>query len=115
MTTATEFINRIESLSGDPAAVVADCIAIYKHIKSTITGYDNAGKAAKAKIEEIILETGRSDWQTEAGRVYFPKPGVTIKYDAKALDALCASDDNLKRLLWPHRSEQERPGTMTIK
>ena len=46
---------------------------------------------------------------------YVPAPGVTISYDAKALDALCASDDQLKRLLWPHRSEKERPGSLTIR
>lgn len=27
----------------------------------------------------------------------------------------CASDDELKRLLWPHRQERERAGSLTIR
>ena len=36
-------------------------------------------------------------------------------YDTKALDALAASDDGIKRLLWPHRKETERAGSLTIR
>ena len=41
-------------------------------------------------------------------------PSVSVSYDAKALDALAASDDGIARLLAPHRKATERAGTMRI-
>ena len=91
-------------------------------VSTAITVYKDAGKyaddvrkQARAVIEEIILETGQTDWTTQAGKVYFPKPSVSVSYDAKALDALCESSEELARILRPHRRETERAGSMTIR
>jgi hypothetical protein len=91
-------------------------------IRIAVEVYKDASKylkdiQAKAKqiIEEVSIETGRTDWSTQAGKVYYPAPGVAVSYDSKALDALCASDPDLKAKLWPHRRETERAGSMTIK
>ena len=62
-----------------------------------------------------MIETGVTSWKTKAGSAIVPAPGMTVSYDAKALDALCASDDAIKRLLWPHRAEKERAGSLTIR
>jgi hypothetical protein len=40
--------------------------------------------------------------------------GVSVSYDAKALDALAASSDEIARLLAPHRKQMERARTMRI-
>ena len=50
----------------------------------------------------------------EAGKASITAPSVSVSYDAKALDALAASDDGIARLLQPHRKMTERAGTMRI-
>lgn len=93
-----------------------------KAIDIAMTVYKDAGKylkaiqtRAKQIVTDIITETGQDRWKSEAGQVYISNPSVSVRYDAKALDALCASDDSLKRILWPHRKESERAGSLTIK
>lgn len=71
--------------------------------------------AAKQMMTEIITETGRMSWKTTSGSAYIPAAGVTVTYDAKALDALCASSPELAAILHPHRMEKERPGSLTIR
>ena len=96
----------------DTETAVQIAVEVYKDVGK----YSKDVQAkAKALIEEIIIETGQSEWKTKAGKVYFPKPSVSARYDTKALDALCARNDELKRILWPHRKETERPGSMTIR
>lgn len=70
---------------------------------------------AKVMMTEIITETGRMNWKTPSGSAYIPAAGVTVTYDAKALDALCASSAELAAILRPHRLERERPGSLTIR
>lgn len=71
--------------------------------------------AAKQMMTEIITETGRMSWKTPSGSAYIPAASVTVTYDAKALDALCASSPELAAILRPHRLEKERPGSLTIR
>lgn len=70
---------------------------------------------ARAKLSEVMLVTGRSDWKVPAGRAYVPAAGVSVSYDAKALDALCASSPEIASILVPHRRETMRAGSLTIK
>lgn len=71
--------------------------------------------AARAKIGEVMAATGRTNWTTMAGRAYVPAAGVSVSYDAKALDALCASSPQIADILRPHRKETMRAGSLTIK
>lgn len=71
--------------------------------------------AARAKRAEVMAATGRTDWATPAGRAYVPAAGVTVSYDAKALDALCASSQQIADILRPHRKESMRAGSLTIR
>lgn len=96
----------------DPKEAISKAIEVYKDCKRYAK---EVQVRARVIIEDIIIETNQTDWNTENGRVYFPKPSVSIRYDAKALDALCASNPQLKEILWPHRKETERPGSMTIR
>ena len=70
---------------------------------------------AKERMTEIITETGRMAWKMPTGSAYVPAAGVTVTYDAKALDALCASSAELAAILRPHRTEKERAGSLTIR
>lgn len=70
---------------------------------------------ARDALASIIAATGRTDWTTPAGRAYVPAAGVSVSYDAKALDALCKSSPELAAVLLPHRKETQRAGSLTIK
>lgn len=94
-------------------------ILVYKDAKAVaadvVKPYEDVMTAAKAVLTDIITETGVMTWKTANGNAYVPAPGVSVAYDVKALDALCASSPELKAILWPHRSEKERAGSLTIR
>lgn len=96
----------------EPEEAIRIAVEVYKDAAKLLKDIQ---ARAKRIIEEVSIETGRTDWTTAAGKVYYPAPGLAISYDSKALDALCASDPELKSKLWPHRRETERAGSMTIK
>jgi hypothetical protein len=101
-----------EAYGNDPEAAVAIAVEVYKDAGKYLKAIQ---AQAKKIVTDIIIETGQDRWKSDAGQVYIGKPSVSVRYDAKALDALCASDDTVKRLLWPHRKESERAGSLTIK
>ncbi len=98
---------------------VGNAIAVYKEAKQRAEDaaqpWLDVGTEAKAQLTDIITETGVMSWKTAAGMVYIPAAAKIVSYDAKALDALCASSPELDRILRPHRSEKERPGSLTIR
>ena len=117
MTTA-ELISYMNA-AGSTEDAAERAIAAYKNAKNQA---DSAAKpwlevadAAKARMTEIISETGQMSWKMAAGSAYIPAAGVTVTYDAKALDALCASSAELAAILRPHRMEKERAGSLTIR
>lgn len=119
MTTPSDLRRWLERDNATTEQATDAAIAVYKQAKAesktAAAPWDALADEAKAMLTDIIIETGITSFKTASGTAYVPAPGVTISYDAKALDALCASDDNIKRLLWPHRSEKERPGSLTVR
>lgn len=107
------------AFTGTPDEAVESAIAIYRDagefIKKEVAPWEALRSEAKQIISDVMTETGVTSWKTKAGSAIVPAPGMTVSYDAKALDALCASDDAIKRLLWPHRAEKERAGSLTIR
>lgn len=101
-----------EAYGNTPEQAVAIAIEVYKDAGKYLKDIQ---ASAKQIVTDIIVETGQDRWKSDAGQVYIGKPSVSVRYDTKALDALCASDDRIKRLLWPHRIESERVGSLTIK
>ena len=99
----------------EPDAAVERLIGIYKHAKSLQDALADIGKDAKEIMSEIMVETGVTDWSTASGKCYMSKPGISIRYDTKKLDALIAVDEKIADLLTPYRVEKERPGVMFIK
>ena len=111
-------LERVESGKLGTEEAMADLVAIYKEAAGAIKSlpFADIQKQAKAMVQDIIVETGKMNWQTEFGSAYIPAPGKpTVKYNAAALDALCESMPELKELLWPHREETSRPGSLTIR
>jgi hypothetical protein len=105
-------LNRPVSSTED---AIANALSVYNEAATQIEAFKVLQDRAKRAIEEVIMETGQDKWETDFARCYITKPGVSVSYDKSALDALCKSDDNLARLLQPHRRETERAGTLTIR
>lgn len=99
----------------DAETAVSDLITLYKVAASQIKAVEDVQAKIKLLLSEIMAETLQTEWQTEAGRAYVPSAGVSVRYDAKKLDVLCASDTRLAERLKPFRIESERPGTLTIR
>ena len=75
-----------------------------------LTTIDDAGQvkeAAKALIADVMAETGVTSYTTRAGKVAMTAPGLSVSYDAKALDAIALSDARLAAILGPHRKETQ--------
>lgn len=70
---------------------------------------------AKKTLDNLLSINGVARFNGEYGSAYFTRPGVSIRYDWKALDALCESDPKLADVLRPHRKTSKRSGTLTIR
>ena len=70
---------------------------------------------AKQIVAEIMQKTGQVKAITSAGTAQFTADSVRVSWDAKALDALCASSADLCGILVPHRKETTVKGSLTIK
>lgn len=106
---------RLADWAGTPEEAAAHAIEIYRAAGNAATAMKTVQDAAKAAIGDLIAETGRERWDTEAGIAVLTSPSVRTSWDAKALDALCASDDTIARVLAPHRRETMVAGSVTVK
>lgn len=94
---------------------IATVVAAKAAAAEAAAPFAEAEAEARGIIAEAIAATGRDKWDCPSGRAYVPAPGVTVSYDAKALDAICKSSPELAAILAPHRTERERPGSLTVK
>ena len=100
--------------TGEPALSVESAVTVYLAAKAERDAYSNVADAAKKLIADVMAETAQTAYTTRAGKVSITAPSQFVSYDAKALDALAASSDELARMLQPHRKVSERAGTMRI-
>lgn len=115
MTTAADLYSALDAAYvGTPEQCVESAIAVYLAAKGEIDDFDNIADCAKKLISDVMTETAQTAYSTKAGKVAITAPSTSVSYDAKALDALAASSDELARLLQPHRKQTERAGTMRI-
>lgn len=114
MTTIDELRQALDMPVATTEQAVENAIAVYLAAGGQMDAYKEVQAAAKERLGEIMAETGQTKFATQAGRVAVTAPSVSVSYDRKALDALCASDPALAAKLAPHRKEAERPGTMRV-
>lgn len=113
-TTPQELLARLHAPHHSAESAAETAIAVYHAVKSQQEEYDHVAAAAKALLQEIMLETGQTTIPTGAGVAKVTAPAVIVTYDAKALDALTSSSPELERVLLPHRKASERAGTLRI-
>lgn len=101
--------------SPDTDAALDHLAGLYLEIANQIDQLRAIQAEVKDAIGEIFVETGQTSADTSAARLTISSPGVSVRYDAKALDVLIQSDPRWAALLSPHRTETERAGTLTIR
>lgn len=106
---------RLSDWTGTPEEAAAVAIGIYRAAANQAAALKTVQDAAKAAIGDLIAETGRERWDTEAGIAVLTSPSVRTTWDAKALDALCKSSPQIAELLAPHRRETMVAGSVTVK
>jgi hypothetical protein len=106
---------RLADWTGTPEGAAAHAIGIYRAAANQAAAMKTVQDAAKAAIGDLIAETGRERWDTEAGIAVLTSPSVRTTWDAKALDALCKSSPQIAELLAPHRRETMVAGSVTVK
>lgn len=114
MNTIAELNDALDKPMPSTEIAAENAIAIYLAAKAQIDAYQTVANAAKERLTEIIEETGQLQWKTRAGVASMNASAIISSYDTKALDALCASNDDIQRLLAPHRKHTERAGTLRI-
>ena len=115
MTTIDELRAALDAAQqGTPEASVESAITVYQVAAGMIDAYSQVKEDAKLLIADVMAETGVTSYTTRAGKVAMTAPGLSVSYDAKALDALALSDARLATILGPHRKETQRAGTMRI-
>ena len=102
-----------------PGRVVAANIRIYKEARREQLAaqypWAEIMDHAKAIVAENLLHLPGGRFKGEEGQAYIPKDGVSVKYDAQALDRLCAANPALAAVLSPFRSQTIHKGSLTIR
>jgi len=107
-------LSQLKITAASTEEAVEDAIQIYRIAKSVAEEAKAVQDAAKAKLAEIIEETGQTTWATEAGKAIVTAPGMSVSWDTKGIDALMAEDGLMRAKLAPFRTEKERPGSLRI-
>lgn len=90
-------------------------MGLYTEAASLVDAIKEFQAECKETIGEIFVETGQTEARGSVARCYMTAPTVRVTYDAAALDALCAEDDDLAVLLAPYRRETVVAGALTIR
>jgi hypothetical protein len=95
--------------------IIRIAIAAKKNAEAQATEWKGVENLARERLAEVFQATGQANWSTPAGKAYRAADSVTVSWDAKALDALCASSPQIAAVLAPHRRETVRSGALTIR
>lgn len=104
---------------GNAGHVATKAIEIYKMAKKREKQAGAPWKELQDKAKDIIerafQQLSIDSLESSAGKAYIQSTYSQVKYDARALDALSASDPDLAAKLQPHRKEIERGGWIVIR
>ena len=115
----TEAFTALDSIASgkvaDTESALREAIHVYRNLGAQVKEFEALQARAKQLASEIMQETGQVKAITPAGTATFTAPYESVKWDGKALDALCASSADIATLLTPHRRVTQVAGALTIK
>jgi hypothetical protein len=115
----TEAVSVLDAIQAgelpDTETALTQAITVYRELGARVKTIEAQQVRAKQIVAEIMLETGQVKAQTPSGTAQFAANSERVSYDAKALDALCASSEELSRIIAPHRKWTIVKGSLTIK
>lgn len=107
----------IAALRNDLTAAVAEAapmtaldgaVGVYNYAARLIEALQAVQADAKRTIGDVLAELNLDKAQTPNGAVAIVKATPTVTYNAKALDVLCADDEDLAARLAPYRKVTEK-------
>jgi hypothetical protein len=98
-----------------PEEAIAAAIAEYKAADTKLREFEAVKKAIKDNIERWLADLGLTGIKVPTGSVTWTAESTTVSYNAAALDALAASNDEYRRILAPHRKVSTRAGSLMIR
>jgi hypothetical protein len=112
---ALERLASIHQRGLTPGQAVEEAVSIYLELGDEIKAIDVARAAAKQVIADVVIETGKDRFDTDAGLAYIANPGLRIGYDAKGIEALIENRPDLAEVLAPYRSETMVAGGLVVR
>ena len=100
---------------GRPGDCMENALTVYQAACAEIDRYEAVKDRARQVATDIISETGQLRWMTCAGTANVSKPGVTVTYDPKGLDALVQRNRVVAEAIAPFRREKPRDGSLVIR
>ena len=100
--------------TGAPETSAESAIAVYQAAQSVIDAYTAVKDQARQLLADIMIETGQTSYNTPAGKASVTAPAISVTYDAKAIDIVCRTNQQIADLLAPYRKETIRPGSLRI-
>lgn len=97
-----------------PPTEMERLIATYLIAKEQLSTYVDIQGEAKARMRQIIDETGQTVWDTRSGMVICPADTTIVTYEADALDKLAAASAHFRRKILPFRRETFRAGGIRV-
>lgn len=105
----------ILNVSSDPNTKLDNAIFVYRNLGKLADQIKELQSKAKDIATQIMYDTNQLKVTTPSGTAMFTKPSVRMTWDNNALAALCASDDELNRILSPHCKPTPVASTLVIK
>ena len=98
-----------------PEQATETAIMVYLAAKAEQEKLKEIQDRAKLIISDVMAESGTDKLKSQAGTASVSSASKSVRYDAKALDALLVSSEDFRRILEPHRKETMRIGSLSIR
>lgn len=112
-----ELTRQLDAIEQDstPNQATETAIMVYLAAKAEQDKLKEIQDRAKLIISDVMAEAGTDKLKSQAGTATVSSASKSVRYDAKALDALLASSDEFRKVLEPHRKETMRMGSLSIR
>lgn len=101
-------------LAETPEEAAAAAVEAIATVRQIVGEFGLLEQEAKRTLTDLLEETGQRKIATEAGAAEMQPASTSATYDTRALDALCASNEALAKILRPHRVERQRPAALRV-
>lgn len=99
----------------NPNTQLDNAIYVYRNLGTLADQIKELQSKAKDIATKIMYDTNQLEVTTPSGTAMFTQPSVRITWNNKALNALCASNQELDKILSPYYKAIPVASTLVIK